>query len=514
MAESPERELNPRLRRADWRFLLPTPRPERAICRGSGRLAEAVASVADRVVTTAQGECDLAVAEDPDLRALAELRDALRPGGACYAEWHSPRGGAATIERTLGEAGFVDIACYRRWPAYGGSPLYWIPLGAPGAADFVRSRGRLRGGRVRRLLAAIPGRLRDLLRGRFAAPIAAVAHRPGGRRSDPAGWLREHWLEWELGPTPDQLSTLLVTGGPRSVSKVVLLAFAEPEPAPLVVIKAARVAQAAAGLRREAAVLGRLAGAPGGPRPGVPRLLFDREVGGTPLVGETAIAGRPLAGLIGPRTLATWSRKVTEWLARLGSGAKPLSASHWREAVVAPVLARFVDRFGEVADPGLIRESEAILRGVADLPPVPEQRDFGPWNLLVAPSGELGVLDWESAEAEGLPALDLLYYLAWATFAADRAHDRDSRVRSYRRTLDPASATGTVRRDCLRRYLGALGLDPGRLAPLRVLVWLIHAESDFGHAAADAGAQPPRAALERSLFLALWTEEVRDLARR
>jgi aminoglycoside phosphotransferase (APT) family kinase protein len=38
----------------------------------------------------------------------------------------------------------------------------------------------------------------------------------------------------------------------------------------------------------------------------------------------------------------------------------------------------------------------------------PEQRDFGPWNLLVTPAGQIAVLDWESAEVDGLPALDRL----------------------------------------------------------------------------------------------------------
>jgi hypothetical protein len=72
---------------------------------------------------------------------------------------------------------------------------------------------------------------------------------------------------------------------------------------------------------------------------------------------------------------------------------------------------------------------------------------------------------------------------------------------------------GTVRRDCLARYLDALGLDSTSLAPLRALVWLIHAQSDYRHAAADTGGPPPPAVLARSLFLGLWTEEVRHIAR-
>jgi hypothetical protein len=173
-----------------------------------------------------------------------------------------------------------------------------------------------------------------------------------------------------------------------------------------------------------------------------------------------------------------------------------------------------VEMFERVVDQGLLREGAAIVRGIGVLPAVPEQRDYGAWNVLVAPAGDLVGLDRASAEVDGLPALDLLYYLAYASFNVDRARGRESRIASFRRSLDPSTPTGAVRRDCLARYLDALGLHSAHLASLRALVWLIHAQSDFHRAAADAGGPPPAEALARSLFLALWSEEVRDIAGR
>ena len=514
--ETPEQERNARLRRVDWRFLLPSPHPHRALCRGAGALADAVASIADEVIAEGR-DCDLAVAEDPDAATLTELRDALRPGGSCYTEWHPRIGGARQVEGKLRAVGFVDVTCYRPWPASTELPVYWIPLSAPGAAAYVRVRRRLRGGRVRRLLAGARQRVRDLLRARYGRPICAIARRPADSLSDeldPAAWLREGWLGWGLGPAPERLSTLLVTGGPRSVSKVVLLAFAEPSPTPLVAVKAPRVDEAAAGVRREGAALASLAGDLGGPVPGVPRILFLREIDGLPLVGETALAGRPLESLLASRSLRAWSLKVADWLATLAAGSPMVPADHWRKTIVEPVLCRFVELFGRVADRGLLRECEGIVRAIGALPRVTEQRDFGPWNVLVTSAGELAVLDWESAEVEGLPVLDLLYYLTYASFNVDRAHDTETRLASYHRFLDPSTRTGAVRRDCLARYLDALGLEGTPLAPLRVLLWLIHAPSEFRHAAADAGGPPPAGVLERSLFLGLWQQEVRDAAGR
>lgn len=509
MPEPREQELNLLLRRSDWRFLLGLPHPARAFCRAQGSLADAVAAVAGEVVTRGpDGDCDLAVAASPDAGTLAELYRALRAGGACYTEWDGRRD-AAVILLALRRAGFAEPVCYRPGPAGAEVPTWWVPVDAPGAEHYVRSRARLPGGRLRRLV----GGLRSRLAGGARRGLCAVARRPSesGSYDAPADWLREGWSSWAGGPAPERISTLLLTGGPRSVSKAVLLAFAEPGAEPLVAIKAPRVTEAASGLRREAAALEALGIRPGRV-PGVPRLLFRREVGGVLVVGESAIVGVPLEATLGARTLRRWSLRVTDWLARLAADGMSRAGAHWRERLVEPALARFEREFGRVVDPGLLREGASIARAIGDCPAVPEQRDFGPWNLVVLPSGELGVLDWESAEVEGLPALDLLYYLAYASFNVERAHHHEGRVAAYRRALDPTTRTGSVRRECLLRYRESLGLPLEHLGPLRVLVWLIHTASDYRHAAADAGGAPSAAALERSLFLGLWGEEVRAVA--
>jgi hypothetical protein len=509
-----EEELNRRLRRVDWRFLAGLPRPARVFCRASRDLTAAVREVAAEAVAGERGDdCDLAVAEDPGLRELGALHDALSPGGTCYTEWS--RSGPGPAVRALESAGFVDVTCYRRVFGADGLPIIWVPLDAPGAARYVRRRLQFPGGRLRRLLAGLGRRLRALQRGRWRSTVCVLARRPGsanGADLDAAAWLRADWGNPDFGAdAPPRLSTLLLTGGPRTVSKVVLLTFAEPDPVPRIAVKVPRVEAAAVGLRREAAVLDHFTrrGIP----VGVPRLLFHREPAGVPLVGETAIEGRPLQGLLSSANHRGWALRVTDWLISLAGGCPAWPVERLRETVVDPVLERFERQFGAVADPELRRVSESIVRSIDGLSVVPEQRDFGPWNLLRTPSGELAVLDWESATVEGLPALDLLYYLAYASFAVDRAYDRDARVASYRRQLDAGTSTGAVRRDCLIRYADALGLEPERLRPLAVLVWLVHAPSDFDHAAADGGGPPVPAALDRSLFLALWGEEVRRIDR-
>ena len=207
-------------------------------------------------------------------------------------------------------------------------------MGSPGAAAYVRSRGRLRGGRLRRLLMGSRRRVHDLLRGRVGSPICAIARcssAPQSAERGPAAWLREGWTEWSSAPCLPR-RTLLVTGGPRTVSKVVLLAFEEPSPVPAIAVKAPRVDEAAAGVRREGVALARLAACRSGGIPGVPRLLIRREIDGVRLLVETALRGRPLESLLTPRSHGAWSMKVADWLAaRAGRGRAPRALTSGRE---------------------------------------------------------------------------------------------------------------------------------------------------------------------------------------
>src|SRR5690349_6995885 len=90
-ASSAEAARNPLLRRVDWRFLLPDAAPERVVCFAPELRAgvRAVADVVDDDVA-APGAYDLAVARGPTPSLSRRAWEALRPGGAYYAEWMLP----------------------------------------------------------------------------------------------------------------------------------------------------------------------------------------------------------------------------------------------------------------------------------------------------------------------------------------------------------------------------------------------------------------------------------------
>jgi hypothetical protein len=517
-----EREHNRLLRRADWRFLLAQPRPARSVCFCGGLLRRSVAQISGDVVDprrASDGECDLAVAVNPGEATLRRAWASLRPGGACYIEQYLPAaGGASGLQRRMERIGFERVACYWPWPSPNIAPAQlWFPLGAPGALRFfLAQRPPARGlaGRTGRTLRQTLWLLGLGLH--LTLPICAVAHRPMdelGSAPVQAGALfqgapEDGWDCREPSTPPGRMSCFLMTGGARSTNKIVGLVFREPNSRPDLAIKMARVPAAAESLLNEAAALQEVhARRPD--LPGVPRVLFQRASGGTATIGETALAGLPVFTHLRRDTYRHWAAQATSWLIALAGRPEPAPHACWWGRVVTPALDDFAASFGPVADESLLRRARGLLESLGDLPLVIEQRDFGPWNVLATDDGGLGVLDWESAEPEGLPGLDLIYFLTYLAFFLDDAVVSGRLRESYRAMLSAESLTGQVARECLARYAEEVGIDPAAMRPLRVLAWMLHARSEYSRLAADAGGRPKIEALRESIFLGLWEEELR-----
>jgi aminoglycoside phosphotransferase (APT) family kinase protein len=137
-----------------------------------------------------------------------------------------------------------------------------------------------------------------------------------------------------------------------------------------------------------------------------------------------------------------------------------------------------------------------------------EHRDFSPWNVFLAPDRQLAVLDWESAEMAGVPALDLLYFLVYLGAGLGGKITADGVLGASREALDSETFTGAVYRECLGRYADGVGLDPGCLPALGLLLRLIHARYEQARLAADPGGPPPDEAMRGSLFLRLGEAEL------
>lgn len=502
-----ERERNRVLRRADWRYLLPDPAPRRALCLAGPALREACAVVAGTVDDTPQPgvRYDLVVADEPDDATRRSIAGVLSPAGTCYTEWSARSPGAAgRAKRALEEIGLRDARSYRPWPSVEHCRV-WVPTEGAAARWWWSSATRATDVRRQQLHAAV-GALQSRLgaHGRIAIVARGVA---APREPHLEVLARRHGAL----PSASDSASLLLTPGARSVGKVILLQFMEDSPS--VAIKTARIAAAAEGVEREADLLDVVHAQHGGTLPGAPRVLFRERALDTTVVGESALTGTPLLARLDARGYASIAARVTDWLIRLAEPATRAPRRPAWDSVASPALERFQLEFGALVDHVALGRTRSLLATLGDLPVVAEQRDFSPWNVFDGDTG-LIVLDWESGVAEGLPALDLIYFIAHAAFYLEGAWVSGHYEDAYRAAWSRDTAIGRINLSCVERYLAAIGVSPDLVPALRLLAWVLHAHSDWVHRRDDAGGVPAAEALRDSRFLLLFRAELAMLGRR
>jgi hypothetical protein len=505
----PEAKRNHLLRRSDWRYLLPDAAPALALCLGDTELFACCEVIAREVHDAPKKgvRYDLVVAENPSRRELRRMAAALSPTGACYTEWTrvAPLG-PARLRRRLSAAGFEDATTYRPWPSL--SPCRaWVPT--HGSAARYHSRGMTRSTRVRRekvrgvfekLLAPLGAHRRLCVvalgaEAKRLPQLVSVAHERGAW---PADVLERGGL-------------LLLTPGDRVVGKVVALAF-QRDDTPALAIKTARTRDSGRGLHREAELLAAVDALHPRGMPGVPRLHFLDALIGRPILGETALSGVPLAATLTKKNYRRVAERVTDWLIALAEPAKAQPPEPTWETLVGPAFERFSAEFCAVVDEARLARTREILGGLGALPVVCEQRDFSPWNVFEG-GGGIVVLDWESGEPRGLPALDFIYFATHSAYYLKRAWITGRYVEAHRAAWSRKTALGRANLACVTRYLAHFELDAELLRPLRLFAWMLHAHSDFLHLRADVGGAPDAETLNGSRFLQLFRAELEELAR-
>jgi hypothetical protein len=491
----PEPQLNELLREVDWRFLLGGAEPRRAIAIGKRRRG----SRALRLITTESpvpGSADLALIGYPSQSSLREALEALAPGGAVVCLWRAPRpGGTRRARERLRAAGFTDARLYWTGPIPFRQPEFWLPLDSAEASAHLLTQRPARS----RTQAALRPLWKAVSRAGLLAPICAVGHAPGGEAgADEADDL--------LGAGRPML---LLTGGKRSINKVVGLPFAPGQPGPATVVKFSRVTAADTALEHEAEVLRRVESEHPAVA-GVPRLRASGRRAGRRAIAETAVFGPPLISQLGQASFERLGTLVAEWLAGL-VGQAPLPESSWRGRLVDEPLEDFERNFGDVAATGTVARVRRLLSDFGDLPQACEHRDCSPWNVVLVENAP-ALLDWESAEPRGLPGLDLAYFLANAAFVVEGALDSGRTRESYARLLDPSSPTGAVAARCAAAHCERIGLDPGTYERLRLLGWVVHSRSDFRHLEMAAASAPSADARRGGMFLGMVEEELRRQA--
>jgi hypothetical protein len=527
-ADLPEHDRNQLLRRIDWRFLLPDPVPSVSLVIGDDALVAALRLVSDRVVdrgSAERGACDLVAITDPEPDDLRHAFHALRPGGSCYVQWRSrKRRTTSGGVRALRLAGFDCVSEFVAWRPLPRTRI-WLPPHASAPRLYFLNRPLPSHKPVQRWLWQIARGMAVTAVRVGLCPTATLCVKPGdaaddakgngsaaGRERDGEGRVANWPLLGELRPAcagaSETLSYALLTLGARSIGKVVVLVFEEPDPVPRFAVKMARVPDSVAGLQREALVLRTLEGRRPGGLEGVPRVVFTRALGETFAEAQTGVSGVPLSPLVSRKNYVELANAATAWLTGLAVYSGQASTNDEWERLVEPAFLQFSRTFGQIVDDRLLGDTREALLGLRGLASVCEQRDFAPWNVFLQPDGRLAVLDWESAELRGLPGPDLIYFLTYLGFALDGAHTPDRMIASFRGALTPDSPHGGVQRDCLSRYCAETGLTANHLRSIRLYTWIVHSRSEYSRLVADHGQPPSPALLRASVFYRLWLEEL------
>ncbi len=513
-----EERRNRFLRRVDWRFLLPNPVPARTVCDTDVCLHEALTEVLPAGSVHGTGGApaavfDLAVLVDPTQAAVHRAWAMLQPGGALYVECRY--GGIRRLLRHLRRAGFTDLRVYA--PESNPRDTFaqsWVPLDRGPALTYYLTYRNL--SPFRFWLRAIS---RRLVPGAYPPwQVAVTGSKPDLTRpvaDRPDFWAEilaticRHWPTQDGGPAPARLSWLLLTPGAHSTNKVVALIFGETSARPQIAVKMARETLGVAALQNEAAAL-RAVASQAPQLQVIPRVLFAHSHAGVMTVGETALTGTPLSACLTAANVRRFGLKAAMWLATLGRTTEAAADPEAWDGFLTAALTEFESTFASILAPGSLLEARARLRTIPPLPVVWEHRDYSPTNIVVTPEGELGVLDWESA-ARGAPFLDLLYFLTMGTFLVERAWSTGAFRQTYRASLSPATGYGQVVREAVATYTEQTGYDPAVVPVLRLLVWMIHAKSEYRRFVGRAGGRPPIEMLRGSLFVSLWDEQLRSL---
>jgi aminoglycoside phosphotransferase (APT) family kinase protein len=318
-----------------------------------------------------------------------------------------------------------------------------------------------------------------------------------------ASQIRRHWVSWGLGPAPCQVRCIMLADGMDKRNKVTVLAFADSSRRPSVVVKLARTPLSEPGIAHEASVLDAIKDSPIAKVATIPTPLFCGQLGGAIAVAETALDGRDLWTILTRSSFRSLAYQLADTLAALVP--QETAGEHWDRSI-APIVTEFQRRFGQVLDQDDLARHVQKLRSLPPLPTVIEHRDCSPWNLMVTSEGSLAFLDWESAAPDGMPVLDLAYFLVNGAFLVEGVLGSGRERASYARMLG-GSPTGAVMADALARYRESAGLPEGVIGPLRGLAWMMHACVEHERLRLDHPELGPRGWASRSLYLALWSEE-------
>ena len=271
-----------------------------------------------------------------------------------------------------------------------------------------------------------------------------------------------------------RLSSLIITPRFQASSHVVFMIWGEGQPDPILVAKTPRLVEATTNLEREVANLRQVQALRPTGFASVPQVVAYETYHNYPILVETALVGQPMDPAFTSRQRERCCQAVTNWLIELQQPSSPTTQqeSGWFERLIDYPIAYFGKRFPvDAKEQQLLEQTQALVAPLRDsgLCLTFEHGDLSYPNLMLLPNGEPGVIDWELADPQGLPACDLFLFLTYAAFATHNAGETGAYETAFRAAFFEQAAWT---KPYIRRYAAQLHLPEKVLTPLFILTWL------------------------------------------
>jgi hypothetical protein len=273
-------------------------------------------------------------------------------------------------------------------------------------------------------------------------------------------YIHGHRGDFGLAPgQADAIAFFKVAGNPWAEGRVNFLVFDAAQPEPFIFVRMGRDQQADAALGREHELLRTLGTYPA-LAPFLPLPVVLLHLGGHPILLQSVCRGTRILSetsrrpfLFGSgKNVARHFREALGFVASLNAAVRcPLSRENLARRFATPLISFYRDAGGEgkrmAALANLFADAENLCPDVLFLTPV--HGDYSATNVFREPSGQIKVIDWETAIPAGLPCIDFFYFITkyvhnLKTFPRDR----------WTRVLQAYTAPGGVFPSLVRRHVG------------------------------------------------------------
>lgn len=269
---------------------------------------------------------------------------------------------------------------------------------------------------------------------------------------------------------------ILSARGEYSTRKVLFFLTAPDQQTPSYIVKMTRDPAFNVRLENEYQALATLYARGVGSPETLPQPLFCGHHAALAIVGESIIAGEPFAKKTQRKANCPALQAAIHFLVTLGTATADSTAATPRQ--VAQALQTLFSRFQAIysltpAHAAFLAEQiQQISNCAAAFPLVFQHGDPGPWNMLVTPSGQVAVLDWEAAEAQGMPLWDLFYFLRSYALDIARAGGVNDGLQGFAQQVLADTPLSQLMVETVHDYCQAIGLPATVVLPLFYTCWM------------------------------------------